>query len=139
MFHHDCADEECTISEWYIYGTRKCIFLYYHACWGRRKHRELNRDATVRDTVIVFNEMWSHIARSFQKHSFAVRLFTSETWHFILLRLFVCFLLFRQNRSWVAFHFIVLLSKHIYRISSMQYNTYMKDVETSIGFFFFFF
>lgn len=117
------------------YMVHASVFLY-HACRGRRKHRELNRDATVRDTVVVFNEMWSHIARSFQKHSFTVPLFTSGTWHFILLRLFLCFLLFRQNRSWVAFHFIVFLSKRIYRISSMQCNTYMEDVETSIVFFY---
>lgn len=54
------------ICEWYIYGIHKCIFLCYRACWGTKKHRELNRAATVRDTVVVFNEMWSHVARSFR-------------------------------------------------------------------------
>lgn len=70
----------------------------------------------------------------FSETFFHGSLFTSGTWHFILLCLFVCFLLFRQNRSWVAFYFIVLLSKRIYRISSMQ-CTYMEDLETSIVFF----
>lgn len=59
---------------WVIHIWYTQVYFSMLSCLlGRRKHRELNREATVRDTVVVFNEMWSYIARSFQKHSFTVR------------------------------------------------------------------